>query len=136
MLISHGVPQGSIPGPLLFLIFVNDFAFQFDNALPVVFEDDTNTVFPDQNFNSLIKQGSCILDQTARWFQMNKLSLNINKTNYMVFRHMNKIHSNDDLSLFKSNINFPRFILYLTTFIHTQPDKQIFLYYEVPGGPT
>lgn len=52
---------------LSFPIYVNGFAFQFDYALPIIFAD--NTVFSDSNSKSLDKQGNCILEQTARWFQ-------------------------------------------------------------------
>lgn len=80
-----GVPQGSILGPLLFLLYMNDIS-KCSNILQfIMFADDT-TVFLKCNKNENI---SIILNEElkklATWFQVNKLSLNVNKTKYIVF---------------------------------------------------
>lgn len=99
--VSCGVAQGSILGPPLLLIFINDFVVQFDTALPIIFADDTNIVFSHSDFGSLIKDANTILAQTSRWFQVNRLSLNINKSNYMIFRHKNKNDSKQDSIIYQ-----------------------------------
>ena len=80
--INCGVPQGSILGPLLFIIYTNDIndiinVSKFANA--IMFADDTNLFFSDSDLNNLINVANCELDIISLWFKLNKLSLNIKK---------------------------------------------------------
>ena len=87
--VSCGVPQGSILGPLLFLIFVNDFpkATLLD---PIMFADDTNLFYSNENITSLFEVVNKELININIWFQANKLSLNAKKTKYVFFHKSRK----------------------------------------------
>ena len=103
--IQCGVPQGSILGPLLFLIYVNDIINSSSILSFIMFADDTNILFSHKNLPELIATLNSELSNISSWFKCNKLSLNINKTNYMHFQtaHLNpEFQYNvkiDDLSL-------------------------------------
>ena len=84
--IRHGVPQGSVLGPLLFLLFINDIA-NIDPRLKIkLFADDTNIFFYEANLPNLIINANVALDKVAEWLKANKLCLNIDKTNYFIFK--------------------------------------------------
>ena len=89
--VKCGVPQGSILGPLLFLIYMNDIV----NASPlltyVLFADDTNVFYSHTDFNILITTLNLELNKLSSRFKSNKLSLNINKTNYVYFKNIHFI---------------------------------------------
>ena len=87
--ISCGVPQGSILGPLLFLIFVNDFP-QTTLLDPIIFADDTNLFYSNKNINLLFETVKKELENINMWFQANKLLLNANKTKYVFFSQAKK----------------------------------------------
>ena len=95
--ISYGVPQGSILGPLLFLIFVNDIAKVSKLLHLILFADDTNMFVSDSNFNTLIDTANNELILLTNWFQANCLTVNLNKSNFMVFGS-SKLKYNRDLS--------------------------------------
>ena len=80
-----GVPQGSILGPLLFLLYVNDIVNASTVLLPFLFADDTNVFFHGKDKNELAETVNNELSKVVEWLKANKLSLNVNKTNYMLF---------------------------------------------------
>jgi hypothetical protein len=80
-----GVPQGSILGPLLFIVYMNDLASIPNRPDMILFADDTNLLYQHKNFNSLIHEVNSSLSTIANWFTENKLSLNIEKTHFIIF---------------------------------------------------
>ena len=88
--ISCGVPQGSILGPLLFLIYINDFHNCCTKLCPIMFANDTNLFYSDKNLENLFSTMNHDLTLVSQWFKANKLSLNIKKTNYTLFHRKNK----------------------------------------------
>ena len=86
-----GVPQGSILGPILFLLYINDLASVSEFCFSVLFADDTNMFITGKDMNALCRQLSGDLRNIQEWLQCNKLSLNVLKTHHMVFTPRNKL---------------------------------------------
>ena len=81
--IKTGVPQGSILGPLLFLIYVNDIHASTSSKI-LSFADDTTIIVQSPNQNSLIQKANDTLSEIDTWFCSNRLFLNLNKTKFMI----------------------------------------------------
>ena len=86
--ISCSVPQGSILGPLLFLIYINDIRDSSDLISFVLFADDTNLLMSPKDSNTLMNQMNKELGKlsTGTWLALNKLSLNLAKTHFILFK--------------------------------------------------
>ena len=82
-LISMGVPQGSILGPLFFLLYVNDFPNLSELFHPTLFADDTNITISDSSPATLTIKCNDILNKIFDWTVSNRLTLNYDKTYYM-----------------------------------------------------
>ena len=83
--VTCGVPQGSVLGPLLFLVYVNDIASSVPNNKLRIFADDTNLFIAGDNTDSVTQVADIALDALYKWFVANKLSVNLDKTCFMVF---------------------------------------------------
>ena len=88
--IRCGVPQGSILGPLLFLLYDNDRSDVSSRLYSLLFADDSNLFMSDKNINDLIENMNCEMKDVVDWLQVNKLSLNLKKTHSMLFRKRRK----------------------------------------------
>ena len=83
--VTCGVPQGSILRPLLFILYINDFAKVPDKLFHVLFADDTNVFLNGKIMNMSIDTIQQELSRLYVWLLANKLSLNLSKTHFMVF---------------------------------------------------
>lgn len=87
--VKCGVPQGSILGPFFFIIYVNDISNVSKNASLVLFVDNTYIFFSDSDPQRLEDLVCRELKLYFDWFTVNKLSLNVAKTNFIVFNNDN-----------------------------------------------
>ena len=91
--ISYGVPQGSILGPILFLLYINDITTCSNTLKFTLFADDTSLLCENKTIALLETSLNNELKNVATWITSNKLSLNINKSNFILFSNDKIKHS-------------------------------------------
>lgn len=85
-----GVPQGSVLGPLLFLLFINDLCEVSKVLHFLMFADDTNFFYSGNNLSEITENINSEMGKVKKWFDKNKLCLNWEKTKYMIFGNCKK----------------------------------------------
>ena len=82
--VKHGIPQGSILGPLLFLVFINDIIFETKFSNLYIYADDTSISCYDTNVNSLNTKLNQDLNNIEKWCQKNRIVINTSKSKSML----------------------------------------------------
>ena len=104
--IKCGVPQGSTLGPLLFIIYMIDICNVSELLYNIMYADDTSVIMSGNDLESLIQSVNSELCLLNIWLKANKLSLNVNKTYYLVFhRAIIKVNNDNSIRMNDSIIN-------------------------------
>ena len=112
--VTCGVPQGSVLGPLLFLIYINDIPNTSSKLAFYLFADDTSIYFESGNLEQLQKVVNCELKHVKKWLDANKLALNVDKTNFVIFHSPQKsLYENITIKFGKQHVKKAKHIKFL-----------------------
>ena len=97
--VTCGVPQGSSLGPLLFLLYINDFRLCLEKTSSGHFADDTFIIYNSKKLKTIETVVNTELKQVIKWLRLNKLSLNAAKTELIFFHSKKRPVNYDSISI-------------------------------------
>ena len=120
-IMKFGVPQGSVLGPLLFLIYINDLYLSVEHSTARHFADDTCLLIQNKSLKRIKKFLNRDLKSLNQWLKANKISLNASKTEILIFRHHKKTLDYDlKIKLDGKRLYPSKFVKYLGILIDSQ----------------
>ena len=116
--VNFGVPQASVPGPLLFLVYINDLHNSIRFSSPFHFADDTGLLNIQDSMHAINRTLNKDLRELSFWLNANKIALNVAKTEIILFKTSNKNYDADlKIKLCSKRINASSYVKYLGIFI-------------------
>ena len=117
--ITDGDPQGSVLGPLLFYIYMSDLPKTInDRTVPVLFANDTSIIANSLNSKDFQTNMVTAFGCVNKWFKVNVLSINVNKTHYRQFKTKNKPTLDINIICDDNLVTTIPSIKFLGTYIH------------------
>ena len=115
--ITHRVPHGSILGPLLFILYINDFSRSPDLLFSILFADDTSVFIEGTSYDTVIDIVNKELERINIWLRANKLTININKTHYMMVHRTRIKHKLRNITICGTNVLYTKNTIFLCVII-------------------
>ena len=143
--VESGVPQGSIMGPLLFILFMNDFFRSSTLLFSILFADDTSVFLEGTEYSKLIKTLNIELENVTKWLNANRLTVNMKKTHYIIFHRAKFKTTGQDVVMQNSAltcVTTTKFFLVIIdhkfkwndhiTYVKSKISKSIGILYKIP----
>ena len=130
LIIKHGVPQGSVLGPLLFLIYINALHEAVCHSNVLHFADDTSLLYTNKSLKKINQYVNHDLKSITEWLTANKISLNASKTELILFRSKQNAHITKHLNFrlsgqkIKPKHNVKYLSIFLDEYLHWDTHMQ------------